>query len=291
MQRSRPVSTAGRFSPLSRELVHLLEGLDPGAWELPASTRWRVRDVAAHILDGDLRRLSFERDGRPPPAPAEGVAFPAFLGGLNEAWVQAMDRLSPMLLTGLLAWTGPQLATFYRGFTAEALAAPAFFPVSWAGDNSSPGWLDVGREYLERWHHQQQIRDAVGAPPLTGPEWLEPLLAVGVHAFRGALLPLAAGEAARPPGTRLQVEFRGAGGGEWVVERREGGWELFEGTTPQPDARLALEVAEAWRLLLRGESPLGGEREGDPALLGRALRARAVVTGAEPAGVSAPAGA
>jgi hypothetical protein len=238
--------------------------------------------VAAHILDGDLRRLSFERDGLAPPAVPEGVPFPAFLGGLNHQWVGAMARVSDRSMTDLLAWSSPRVAEFYEGFDDDALLGPGFFPVSWAGDAASPRWLDIGREYLERWHHQQQIRDAVGASPLTGPEWMGPLLAIGVHAFRGALLPLGEGEAARTPGTRLQVEFLGAGGGCWVVERRRKGWTLHEGSTPHPDARLALDVAEAWRLLLRGTSPQGGDREGDPALIGRALRARAVVTGAEP---------
>ncbi len=237
--------------------------------------------MAAHILDGDLRRLSFERDGLSPPAPPEGVAFPNFLGGLNHDWVDAMARVSDRALAGLLAWSSPQVAAFYDGFDGAALEAPGFFPVSWAGDEESPRWLDVGREYLERWHHQQQIRDAVGAPPLTGPEWMGPLLAIGVHGFRGSLLPLGEGEVARSAGTRVQLQFRGPGGGSWVVERRTRGWTIIEGTTPHPDARLVLDVAEAWRLLLRGTAPMGGEREGDPALIGRALRARAVVTGVE----------
>jgi hypothetical protein len=288
MQRARPVLTSGRFGPLSRELVQLLEGLPMEAFEEPCSTRWTVRQVAAHILDGDLRRLAFERDGHPPPAPPAEGSFPAFLGGLNQGWVDALDRVSPRILVELLAWSGPQVAAHYAGLDREALAGPAFFPVSWAGDRESPCWLDVGREYLERWHHQQQIRDAVGAPPLTGPEWMEPLLGIGVHAFRGALLPLAEGERARDPGTRVQVAFQGGGGGAWVLERREGGWELFEGTTDHPEARLILDVAEAWRLLLRGTSPVGGVREGDPALIGRALRARAVVTGAEAPAVERP---
>jgi hypothetical protein len=292
MREAMPVATAHLFAPLSRELVGLLESLEEGDWARPASSRWRVRDVAAHLLDGDLRRLSFERDAHPPPAPPPAPeGFPVFLGALNQSFVDAMGRVSPRGLTGLLAWTGPELARFYEE-KGRALAsdprAPGFFPVSWAGEEGpGPWWLDMGREFVERWHHQQQIRDAVGAPPLTGPEWMGPLLGVAVHAFRGSLLPLLDEERPRPAGTRLQVVFRGEGGGAWVVERRNQGWTLFEGNTPHPDARLLLDVAEAWRLLLRGASPVGGEREGDPALLGRALRARAVVTGAEVPGATA----
>jgi hypothetical protein len=68
--------------------------------------------VAAHILDGDLRRLSFERDGLAPPAVPEGVPFPAFLGGLNHQWVGAMARVSDRSMTDLLAWSSPRVAEF-----------------------------------------------------------------------------------------------------------------------------------------------------------------------------------
>ena len=44
--------------------------------------------------------------------------------------------------------------------------APAVFSVAWAGEDKSAHWFDVAREYTEKWHHQQQIRDAVGRPDL-----------------------------------------------------------------------------------------------------------------------------
>jgi hypothetical protein len=38
-------------------------------------------------------------------------------------------------------------------------------PVEWAtGSDPAPVWLDVAREYMERYVHQQQIRDATGRP-------------------------------------------------------------------------------------------------------------------------------
>ena len=60
--------------------------------------------------------------------------------------------------------------------------APAHWAVAWAGEEPSAHWFDVGRDYTERWLHQQQIRDAVGAPPLTGREWLHPVLDLFVRA-------------------------------------------------------------------------------------------------------------
>ncbi|HEX3202686.1 MAG TPA: hypothetical protein VHW42_12245 [Actinomycetes bacterium] len=42
-------------------------------------------------------------------------------------------------------------------------------PVSWVGPDPAPNWLDVAREYSERWTHQQQIRDAAEIPGRDGP--------------------------------------------------------------------------------------------------------------------------
>ena len=47
--------------------------------------------------------------------------------------------------------------------TIRTLAA--FFPSpEAAGEAVSANWFDVAREFTERWHHQQQIRLAIGGP-------------------------------------------------------------------------------------------------------------------------------
>ena len=60
--------------------------------------------------------------------------------------------------------------------------------MSWAGPEPAPVWLDLAREYTERWHHQQHIRDAVNKPGLKDPHWMAPVLAAFVwampHAYR-----------------------------------------------------------------------------------------------------------
>src|SRR5262249_33980965 len=60
----------------------------------------------------------------------------------------------------------------------------AAIPVAWAGEEESRNWMDIGREYTEWWHHQMQIRDAVGAPLLLDAKWFEPLIEISVRAIR-----------------------------------------------------------------------------------------------------------
>ena len=69
----------------------------------------------------------------------------------------------------LLAVTGPQDAAYQGSLDPHA---PALFNVAWAGEQTSPNWFDIGQEYTERWHQQEQIREAVGAPGLTARRWL-----------------------------------------------------------------------------------------------------------------------
>jgi uncharacterized protein (TIGR03083 family) len=281
----RPVPTAHLFTPLHEDLIRVLRPLDPQDWIVQATPGgWRVRDVAAHLLDGDLRRLSFQRDGHPPPEPSaspedyDGIV--RWLNQLNGHWIQAVERLSPAVLLELLEATGPRVGELFESLDLDA---PALFPVTWAGQSESPNWLDVGREFVERWHHQQQIRDAVGAPPLTAPWMLGPLLAVSAHA-----LPASYAREDLPLGTRVQIEVPGDHGGAWVVERGSGsgdaplgGWRLLEGTVERPTLRVRMESALAWRVFLRHPSEkeirTGMEVEGQVELVAPLLAARALM--------------
>ena len=85
------------------------------------------------------------------------------LGDLSEhrLHVEGARQASAPAPLDLLAVTGPQDAAYHGSLDPHA---PALFNVAWAGEQTSPNWFDIGREYTERWHHQQQIREAVGAP-------------------------------------------------------------------------------------------------------------------------------
>ena len=184
-----------------------------------------MRDVVAHILDGHLRRVSFHRDRHKPPAPETAPAsereFVTFINGLNRQWVEAAGRMSPRVLTEMYALAASALADFVESLPMDA---PALFPVSWAGEDDSAGWFDIGREFTELWHHQAQVRDAVGAPPLAEPQFLRAVLLI---ALRG--LPHAYRDVSVAPGQSLTIDITGPAGGIWTLRRDEVRFRLWSG--------------------------------------------------------------
>lgn len=237
------------FRPLAVELERLLADLGDAQWLLPTAAgrgAWRVRDIAAHLLDGDLRQLSFRRDRHRASPPAGDLVD--FLEGLNASWVAACERLSPRLLGELLGWSGREVATL---FESQALDAPALFPVSWAGETASTNRFDLARELSERWHHQQQIREAVGAEPLPADATFAAVVASLV-----AGLPHAYRELVDGPRS-VHLELTGAGGGAWGLERADGGWRFRE-TATDADATLRLAADDAWRLWTKALTPAEG---------------------------------
>src|SRR3954453_10651259 len=134
-----PILLAGLFPGLHAELIVLLRGLAPEDWSRPtAAGSWTVRDVAAHLLDVQLRQLSVRRDGMALPSPDPPIAgyadLVAFLNRLNVEWVAVARRCSPRVLTALLELAGGQMAAGQAGLGPFA---PALFAVAWAGEEES----------------------------------------------------------------------------------------------------------------------------------------------------------
>ena len=104
-----PILVAGLFTPLNDELVRLLRGLKPDEWDARAVGTWTVKDVAAHLLDTSLRRLSAHRDRYSPPfSGASGLA--TIINEMNAQWVSAARRISPPILIEMIDQYGTQMA-------------------------------------------------------------------------------------------------------------------------------------------------------------------------------------
>jgi uncharacterized protein (TIGR03083 family) len=257
-----PVYLLELFPPLHRELMALLRGLAPGDWARPtACAGWSVKDIAAHLLDTGLRRLSFGRDRFTPPAPgiASYADLVAYLNRLNAEWVTATRRLSPEVLMDLIDNMAPQVQEFFAALDPHAEAQ---FGVAWAGEEYSPVWFDIGREYTERWLHQQQIREAVGAPGLVARQWLHPALDIFMRA-----LPHTYQAVPAQPGESILFAIEGEAGDDWTLRRETQGWRLFTGRAEASAARVGLDQETAWKLLSKGLSPDAARRrvriEGD----------------------------
>ena len=277
MQPLTPIYTADLFPPLHGELIDLLRGLAPADWErATVAGDWRVRDVAAHLLDVDLRKLSVSRDGflAPPDGPIGGYGdLVRFLNRLNADWVAAARRLSPRVLVDLLAVTGPAVSDLIAALPPHE---PALFSVAWAGESQSENWFDIGRDYTERWHHQMQIRDAVGAPLLLARRWLQPLLDLSVRA-----LPRAYESVMAEDGTAVVFEVTGKEGEVWSLIRESGAWQIWRGAAPRPAVTVRADPDTAWRLLYNA-LPLAIARErisiqGDTTLAAPLLSMRSVM--------------
>ncbi len=204
----RPIFVLELFPEMRRALVSLLEDLASEDWERPTvCAGWSVKDIAAHLLGGDIGILSRRRDAFTPPGqpPGNYAELVALINSLNDTWVKAARRLSPRLLRELLSWTGPRVEAYFASLDPFALGQA----VSWAGPQPAPHWLDLAREYTERWHHQQQIRDAVAKPGLKEKKFFAPVLDAFVRALPWTFRNL---ESAN--GTSVQLSIAGESGGE-----------------------------------------------------------------------------
>ena len=243
-----PVYLVDLFPGLQAELIRLLRGLANADWSrATACALWSVKDIAAHLLDSSLRRLSFGRDGlgAAPDTPITSYAeLVGYLNRLNAEWITATRRLSPEVLIDLLDFTGGQVHAFFQSLDPHS---PALFPVAWAGEDRSPNWFDIGREYTERWLHQQQIREAVGAPGLTARRWLHPTLDIFMRA-----LPFAYREVEAPKGSSVRFEILGEAGGVWNLVRNSDRWKLFLGSASGANAVVSLDQEAAWKLFSKG---------------------------------------
>ena len=245
-----PILTAPLFGPLGDELLALLRSLDAADWRKPTvAPGWSVQDVAAHLLDTAWRRLSAERD-RHAPAPGRAIAsyedLVDFLNDLNRAWVESWRRVSPPILLASLEAAEQELAAHLPTIDPWA---PARFSVAWAGEEVSLNWFDQARELTERWHHQQQIRLAVGAPALDDPRFSRPVLETFLR-----VLPHRYATVARPEGTTLALEIVGRERYAYALRREGSGWSLLAGYPDDPAASVSLAEQDAWLMLTRGLS-------------------------------------
>jgi hypothetical protein len=166
----------------------------------------------------------------------------AFLNEWNQGWVTAARRMSPAVIIAIYELIGSQLIDYFESLDPYALGGS----VGWAGPEPAPVWLDLAREYTERWHHQQHIRDAVNRPGLKEPRAFAPVLAAFARA-----LPRAYRDTVAADGVTVSLDIQGDSGSRWTILRENSRWTLLSGMPAAPTAQVRMDQELAWRLFTR----------------------------------------
>ncbi|MBL0006871.1 MAG: maleylpyruvate isomerase N-terminal domain-containing protein [Saprospiraceae bacterium] len=243
-----PVATIQLFAALDELLIELLESLSPEDWHKQTlAPDWKVKDVAAHLLDGNIRSLSSSRDGYKPDVSGSINSYQElvrYLNLLNRDWVSAMKRVSPQMLVALLSTTN----ALYREHLAQLDPfQKSIFPVAWAGESESQNWFHIAREYTEKWHHQQQIRHALGgSSPLFSESFFKPYLETSLRALPYQLKSFKA-----DIGDTFSLLVSGEGGGEWHLLYTPEGWVFTAEAPSYAVTKVHIDDQVIWRMFSR----------------------------------------
>ena len=243
----KPVIVSELFPIVLEELIKLLSELTKEDWDSATqSGPWSVKDVCLHLLGGDISNLSWKRDGFSVFSEINSYAhLVQLVNEHNARWVKSTQHFSPQLLISMLKFTGDHMTEYVRSLDPLALGVP----VDWVGPNPAPNWLDLAREYTERWHHQQHIRDAVGKPGLKEARFLAPVLDTFILA-----LPRTFRKVVAKQDTAIHINTSGGVIRDWVMVNNSGQWELYEGIAANPQASLSMPDDIAWRIFTNGIS-------------------------------------
>jgi hypothetical protein len=251
MKPVEPIFTSHLFPLLDEKLLEILRSLSPEDWERQTiAPLWKVKDVAAHLLDGNMRALSMLRDHYFGEKPENIDTYPdlvRYLNRLNADWVHAMKRVSPHVLIELLEITGKEYSMLMNNLNPFE---KALFSVAWAGENESENWFHIAREYTEKYHHQQQIRLAVGKEEvLLKKELYFPFLDTSLRALPHHYQAINA-----EVGDVIQVTISGESGGDWYLYQNEEKWILVTECKLIPICHISIGQEIAWRLFTKGIS-------------------------------------
>jgi uncharacterized protein (TIGR03083 family) len=241
-----PIPTLALFEPLEAQLIQLLQSLSKEDWNKPTIVRgWTVKDIAAHLLDTSVRSIANSRDAyinKPENAVDTYADLLLYLNRMNADWVNAMKRVSPEMLT---AWIASSSKDFIATFFEKDPFTPAVFPVAWAGDTTSPHWFHTAREFTERWHHQQQIREAVNKPGILTRQFYYPVLDTFMMA-----LPYNYKNIEAKANTVIEIVISGEAGGNWFLTKQDK-WLLGKGNELPVAASVHIDGNIAWKLFTK----------------------------------------
>lgn len=162
-------------------------------------------------------------------------------------WTIAAKRLSPQVLVELLTITGTAYIEHLKQLKPYD---DALFSVAWAGQETSPNWFHIAREYTEKFLHQQQIRDAVNKPGIMTRELYYPFINIFMYALPHTFRNIEAEE-----GTTVSVIVSTDIGGQWNIIKKGENWDLIKGAMPTCNSKVTIDPNTAWKLFSKSWTP------------------------------------
>ena len=249
MKKPAPIHLIDLMPEIDQKLIELLESLSIEDWSKQSiAPAWKVKDIAVHLLDGNLRTLSMLRDHYYGETTEELKSYQdlvGFLNQLNADWVKAAKRLSPKVIVDWLKTSGKEYCDFLKTLDPEEKAV---FSVAWTGENESKNWFHIAREYTEKWHHQQQIRLAVNKEQeLLKKKWYLPYLETSVRALPHHYRAIKGKE-----GDLIKFIFRGQDDYTWFLKYQIGQWKLWTEVQEEPKCEVIIKNEIAWKIFTKG---------------------------------------
>ena len=243
-------NTVHLLPEIDKKLMDLLKSLTPDEWQKQTVAKlWKVKDVVAHLLDGNIRILSALRDeylGEKPDIKSYQDLVD-YLNTLNADWVKAMKRVSPDMMILLHQTTGKLFCDYYASLNPFDTAK---FSVAWAGESESKNWMHIAREYTEKFLHQQQIRDAVGKPGIMTKEFFYPFIDTFMLA-----LPYTYRNTIAENGTVIKIIVTSDIGGSWFLLRENNNWILSKENNKETTSEVTIDPNDAWKLFSKSIRP------------------------------------
>jgi uncharacterized protein (TIGR03083 family) len=243
----QPIFTAHLFPKLEAKLIELLRSLTPQDWEKQTvAPKWKVKDVTAHLLDTQLRKVAASRRNHDlgKTKIVSHAELLALVNSLNADGVRQYGQLSTDELISQMEAASRESAEYHQSLDPFALA---MFPVSWAGEETSSNWFDTAREFTERWHHQQQIRLAVEKPGIMTREFYYPVIDCFLRA-----LPYAYRDVPGKFGALVQFNVSGECGGSWYLFGDGAAWKLAANPIGKKISETTIPQEIAWRIFTKG---------------------------------------
>jgi Mycothiol maleylpyruvate isomerase N-terminal domain len=249
-QPDTPIEVVHLLPVLDSKLIELLKSLNQEEWQKQTIAKlWTVKDVAAHLLDTNIRVLSILRDGYfgEQANISSHQDLVDFLNRLNADWVQSMKRVSSGMLIFLHEATGQPFCDYLKTLDPFGKSVLA---VDWAGEHESKNWMEIAREYTEKWLHQQQIREAVDKPGLMTRDLFYPFMDIFMLALPHTYRSIDAEN-----GTAVKVTVTSDIGGSWFLSRTDGKWILTKSNQHPATTELIIDPDTSWKLFSKSLRP------------------------------------